>query len=156
MSVDRVKEFFKGTELEGRILEADESSATVELAAHAFHTKPDRIAKSLSFLIDEKPVIVVVSGMARTDNRKYKDQFHKKAKMIPFDEVEKYTGHPAGGVCPFAVKDGVDVYLDVSLRKYGTVFPAAGSLNSAVEVTIPQLERYSGYKEWVDVCKEGM
>ena len=154
MAIDKVKEFFKGTELEGKVIELAESSATVELAAHALHTEPDRIAKSLSFLIGEKPIIVVVSGMARTDNRKYKAQFGKKASMIPFDKVEEYIGHAPGGVCPFAVNEEVEVYLDNSLKKYETVFPAAGSGNSAIEMTIPQLERFTGYKGWVDVCRE--
>ena len=153
MAIDKVREFFAGTELEGKIMEADESSATVELAAHAFHTEPDRIAKSLSFLQDETPVLVIASGLSRVDNRKYKDQFKMKAKMIPFEEVEGYIGHAPGGVCPFAVNEGVKVYLDVSLKKYETVFPAAGNSNSAIEMTIPQMERYTGSLGWIDVCK---
>ena len=154
MSVDRVKEFFAGTELDGKVIELPESSATVELAAHALNTEPDRIAKTLSFLIDGNPILIVVSGLARIDNKKYKEKFRTKAKMIPFDEVNEYTGHPPGGVCPFAYKKGTVVYLDVSLKKYETVYPAAGSENSAVEVTIDQLETYSGYTEWVDVCRQ--
>ena len=153
MAIEKVKEFFKGTELEGKVIELPESSATVELAAHALHTEPDRIAKSLSFLMDEKPVLVIASGLSRVDNRKYKDQFGKKAKMIPFDEVEGYIGHAPGGVCPFAANEGVEVYLDVSLRKYETVFPAAGSGNSAIEMTIAQMEQYTGSRGWIDVCK---
>ena len=153
MAIDKVREFFAGTELEGSIMEAEESSATVELAAHAFHTEPDRIAKSLSFLQDETPVLVIASGLSRVDNRKYKDQFKMKAKMIPFEEVEGYIGHAPGGVCPFAVNEGVTVYLDVSLKKYETVFPAAGSSNSAIEMTIPQMEKYAGSLGWIDVCK---
>lgn len=153
MAIDKVREFFAGTELEGRIMEAPESSATVELAAHAFHTEPDRIAKSLSFLKGDTPVLVIASGLSRVDNRKYKDQFGTKAKMIPFDEVEEYIGHAPGGVCPFAIKEGVQVYLDISLRKYETVFPAAGSSNSAIEMTIPQMEHYTGSLGWIDVCK---
>ncbi len=153
MAIDKVKEFFVGTELEGKVIETPQSSATVELAAQALGTEPDRIAKSLSFLQGEKPVLVLASGMSRIDNRKYKDRFQTKAKMIPFDEVEGYIGHAPGGVCPFAVKDGVEVYLDVSLKKYETVFPAAGSSNSAIEMTIAQLEKYTGSQGWVDVCK---
>ncbi|MCR4588138.1 MAG: YbaK/EbsC family protein [Lachnospiraceae bacterium] len=154
MAVENVKEFFLGTELEGKVIELPESSATVDLAATALHTEPDRIAKSLSYLVDDKAILVIASGMSRVDNKKYKAQFQKKAKMIPFGEVEEYIGHAAGGVCPFAVKEGVEVYLDVSLKKHETVFPAAGSGNSAIEMTIPQLEKYSGFKAWVDVCQE--
>ncbi len=151
MAVERVKEYFTGTELDGKVIELEESSATVELAAHALHTEPDRIAKTLSYLVEDQPILVVVSGMSRVDNKKYKAQFHKKAKMIPFEEVNEYIGHAPGGVCPFAVKQGVKVYLDKSLQKYETVFPAAGSSTSALEISIDQLERYSGYLEWVDV-----
>lgn len=154
MAIGKVKEFFKGTELEGKVIELPQSSATVELAAEALHTEPDRIAKSLSFLQDEHPVLVIASGMSRVDNRKYKAQFQKKAKMIPYDRVEAYIGHAPGGVCPFAVKEEVEVWLDVSLKKHETVFPAAGSGNSAIEMTIPQMERYTGSKGWVDVCRE--
>lgn len=154
MAVETVKEFFKGTELEGKVIELGESSATVELAAHALHIEPDRIAKTLSYLLDDEPILVVASGMSRVDNKKYKAQFGKKAKMIPFEEVEHYIGHPPGGVCPFAIKDGVKVYLDVSLKKYDTVYPAAGSGNSAIEVSPEQLEKYTKYIEWVDVCQD--
>ena len=153
MAIEKVKEFFVGTELEGKVIELPQSSATVELAAQALRTEPDRIAKSLSFLLDDQPVLVIASGMSRVDNRKYKEQFQKKAKMIPFDQVEGYIGHAPGGVCPFAAKEGVDVYLDVSLKKYETVFPAAGSDNSAIEMTIAQMEKYTGSKGWIDVCK---
>ena len=154
MAIEAVKAFFKGTELDGKIIELAESSATVELAAQALHTEPDRIAKTLSYLLEEQPILVVASGMSRVDNHKYKEQFGKKAKMIPFDEVETYIGHAPGGVCPFAVKEGVKVYLDQSLKKYDTVYPAAGSGNSAIEMTMAQLEKYTGYETWVDVCKE--
>ena len=153
MAIEKVKEYFAQFGIQDRIMEFDVSSATVELAAHAFHTEPDRIAKSLSFLQDETPVLVIASGLSRVDNRKYKDQFKMKAKMIPFEEVEGYIGHAPGGVCPFAVNEGVKVYLDVSLKKYETVFPAAGSSNSAIEMTIPQMERYTGSLGWIDVCK---
>ena len=154
MSIAKVEQFLQGTELEGKILVANQSSATVELAAQAFQTEPDRIAKTLSFLLDEEsPIVIVASGLARIDNRKFKDFFQKKAKMIPGELVEGYTGFQPGGVCPFALKDGVRVFLDASLKKYDVVYPAAGSSNSALPVTIAQLERYSGYEAWVDVTK---
>lgn len=153
MSFENVKNALKGTELESQIIELKESSATVELAAKALNTDGDRIAKTLSFLIEDKPVVIVVSGNSKVDNKKYKEFFHIKAKMIPFEEVENYIGHAPGGVCPFAVKDGVEVYLDESLKKYDVVYPAAGSGNTAVKTTIEQLEKYTGFKMWVDVCK---
>lgn len=151
MAVDLVKDFFQDTDVD--VIELPESSATVALAAQALKTEPDQIAKTLSYLVNDQPILIVMAGEARTDNRKYKDTFHKKAKMIPFDQVEDYIGHAPGGVCPFAVKDNVKVYLDQSLKRHETVFPAAGSENSAVKLTIPQLEKYSGYKAWVDVTK---
>ena len=154
MSVELVKKYFENTELEGNVLEFPTSSATVELAAEAVGTEPDRIAKTMAFLLGEEAIVIVVSGLSRIDNKKFKAQFHTKAKMIPFAAVEEYLGHPPGGVCPFALKDGVKVYLDVSLRAHETVFPAAGSENSAIETTIDQLERFTSYKEWVDVCKK--
>ena len=154
MSVELVKKYFENTELEGKVLEFPTSSATVELAANAVGTEPDRIAKTMAFLLGEEAIVIVVSGLSRIDNKKFKAQFHTKAKMIPFAAVEEYLGHPPGGVCPFALKDGVKVYLDVSLRAHETVFPAAGSENSAIETTIDQLERFTSYKEWVDVCKK--
>ena len=151
MAVDLVKDFFQDTDVD--VIELPESSATVALAAQALKTEPDQIAKTLSYLVNDQPILIVMAGEARTDNRKYKDTFHKKAKMIPFDQVEDYIGHAPGGVCPFAVKDNVKVYLDQSLKRHETVFPAAGSENSAVKLTIPQLEKYSGYEAWVDVTK---
>ncbi|MCQ2613468.1 MAG: YbaK/EbsC family protein [Treponemataceae bacterium] len=153
MSFENVEAVFKGTELESQLIVCEESSATVELAAKALQTEADQIAKTLSFLIEDKPILIVVSGCSKIDNRKYRDFFHVKAKMIPFDEVEKYIGHAPGGVCPFAVNAGVDVYLDESLKKYDVVFPAAGSGNTAVRTTIEQLERFSGFCQWVDVVK---
>lgn len=153
MSIENVKKFFIGTEVENEILEFETSSATVELAAQALNCEPDRIAKSLSFLIDDKAIIILVSGLSRIDNQKYKAKFNTKAKMISFDEVEKYTGHAPGGVCPFAVKEDVKIYLDISLKKYDFVYPAAGSSNSAIKLSIPQLEKYSNYVEWIDVSK---
>ena len=154
MSVELVKKYFENTELEGKVLEFPTSSATVELAADAVGTEPDRIAKTMAFLLGNEAIVIVVSGLSRVDNKKFKAQFHTKAKMIPFAAVEEYLGHPPGGVCPFALKEGVKVYLDVSLRVHETVFPAAGSENSAIETTIDQLERFTSYEEWVDVCKK--
>ena len=154
MSFEKVQSAFKDTELESQLIVCSESSATVELAAKALNTDPDKIAKTLSFLIEEKPILIVVSGCSKIDNKKYRDFFHIKAKMIPFEEVEKYIGHAPGGVCPFAVNQGVEVYLDESLKQYETVYPAAGSGNTAVKITIQQLEKFSNYKQWIDVTKK--
>lgn len=154
MSLSSVQEYLKGTELEEKIIVLKESSATVALAAAALHTEEDRIAKTLSFLVGNEPILIVVSGQSKVDNKKFKAKFATKAKMIPFDQVEELVGHAPGGVCPFADKEGVKVYLDESLKKYEIVYPAAGSDNSAVEITIPQLERYTDFVEWVDVCKD--
>ena len=134
-------------------MEFDVSSATVELAAQALSCEPQRIAKTLSFLVDGHAVLIVAAGDARIDNHKYKEQFGKKAKMLSPDEVVELVGHAVGGVCPFAVKEGAEVYLDASLKRFETVFPACGSSNSAIELTIPELEKYSGFLQWVDVCK---
>lgn len=153
MAIEKVKAYFKKYGMEEKIQEFDVSSATVELAAAALGCEPQRIAKTLSFSIDGKAVLIVAAGDAKIDNPKYKAKFGKKAKMLSLDEVEALVGHAVGGVCPFAVKEGVDVYLDVSLKRFETVFPACGSSNSAIELTIAQLEEYSGYVEWVDVCK---
>lgn len=154
MSIERVKAYFDKFEMADRIQEFEVSSATVELAAAALGCEPERIAKTLSFLLDGQAVLIVAAGDARIDNSKYKAKFGKKAKMISFDEVENYIGHAVGGVCPFAVNEGVTVYLDESLKRFETVFPACGSSNSAIELSLPELEKYSGYAEWVDVCKE--
>lgn len=154
MSVDRVKKYFSQYGMESRVLEFDVSSATVELAAAALGCEPGRIAKTLSFLVGDQPILIVSAGDVKIDNSKYKATFGKKAKMLTPDQVIDLIGHAIGGVCPFAVNEGVIIYLDASLRKYQTVFPACGSSNSAIELTIPELEQYSGYKEWVDVCKE--
>ncbi|MCI8648217.1 MAG: YbaK/EbsC family protein [Firmicutes bacterium] len=153
MAIEQVKEYFRKYGMEDRIQEFDVSSATVELAAEALNCKPQRIAKTLSFLADEHPILVVAAGDAKIDNRKYKAQFSAKAKMLSPQDVEQLIGHRVGGVCPFAVKEGVTVYLDVSLKRFETVFPACGSGNSAIELTIPELEEYSGYADWIDVCK---
>lgn len=153
MSVERVKEHFREYGMENRIQEFEVSSATVELAAAALHCEPCRIAKTLSFLIEDKAVLIVAAGDAKIDNPKYKARFHTKAKMISPDKVEEMVGHAVGGVCPFGVKEGVDIYLDESLKRFETVFPACGSSNSAIELTIEELEKYSRSPEWVDVCK---
>lgn len=153
MAIEKVKTYFKQYQMADRIQEFDVSSATVELAAAALHCEPQRIAKTLSFMVDGHAVLVVAAGDAKIDNPKYKAQFGKKAKMLSPEEVETLVGHAVGGVCPFAVNEGVEVYLDVSLKRFETVFPACGSSNSAIELTIPELEEYSGYLKWVDVCK---
>lgn len=156
MSLENVQKELKGTELENQIIICKESSATVELAAKALNTEADQIAKTLSFLIEEKPILIVVSGCSKIDNKKYKEFFKIKAKMIPFEEVEKYIGHAPGGVCPFAINSNVEVYLDESLKQYEIVYPAAGSGNSAVKCTISQLEKYSKCKQWIDVTKKAI
>ena len=148
MAIEKVREYFAGCGMADRILEFDSSSATVELAAQALSCEPRRIAKSLSFMLGEEPILVVTAGDAKVDNAKY------KAKMLTPDEVVQFIGHAIGGVCPFAVNDGVTVYLDKSLKRFSTVFPACGSSNSAIELTIPELEEHSGFTEWVDVCKD--
>ena len=153
MAIKLVKEYFKQYGMEDRILEFEQSSATVELAAQAAGCEPERIAKTLSFWVGEQCVLIVATGDAKVDNGKYKATFGKKAKMLSFDEVEETIGHAVGGVCPFGIKDGVKVYLDVSLKRFETVFPAAGSSNSAIELTIAELEQYSKMEDWVDVCK---
>jgi len=153
MAIEKVKAYFKEHRMEERIQEFDVSSATVELAAIALHCEPQRIAKTLSFMVDGHAVLVVAAGDAKIDNPKYKARFGKKAKMLSPEEAETLVGHAVGGVCPFAVNEGVDVYLDISLKRFETVFPACGSSNSAIELTIPELEEHSGYAEWVDVCK---
>ncbi|MDU4046800.1 MAG: YbaK/EbsC family protein [Peptoniphilus harei] len=153
MSIEKVKNYFKKFGLENRIIEFDTSSATVELAAAALHCQPERIAKSLSFLLKEKAIKIVTAGDVKIDNKKFKEIFETKAKMIEKDRVEELIGHKVGGVCPFAIKDDVDVYLDESLKRFVTVFPACGSSNSAIEMSIEELEKYSNYKAWLDVCK---
>lgn len=153
MSIERVKAYFRKYGIEGRIRELDASSATVELAAAALGCEPERIAKTLSFLVDGHGILVVAAGDAKIDNTKYKAQFGTKAKMLSAEDVEKMVGHAVGGVCPFGVNEGVKVYLDISLKRFETVFPACGSGNSAIELTILELEEYSNYLAWVDVCK---
>lgn len=153
MSIELVRAYFRSYGIENRIQELDHSSATVALAAEALGTEPCRIAKTLSFLVGGSPILIVAAGDARIDNAKYKAFFGAKANMLSPEEAVELVGHAVGGVCPFAVKPGVTVYLDLSLRRFSTVFPACGSANSAIELTIPELEQYSGYKEWLDVCK---
>ena len=154
MSIEKVRAYFKPLGIEGRIREFDVSSATVELAAVAVGVEGAHIAKSLSFKVEDKPIIIVVAGDAKVDNSRYKAQFHTKAKMLTHEEAHEWIGHDVGGVCPFALPEDVKVYLDVSLKRFETVFPAAGSSNSAVEMTCDELERYaSNFVEWVDVCK---
>lgn len=153
MAIERVKEYFRQYQMEERIIELEESSATVELAAQALHCEPARIAKSLSFMVNDAPILVISAGDVKVDNAKYKAFFGTKAKMLTPQEAETLIGHAVGGVCPFGINEGVTVYLDESLKRFTTVFPACGSGNSAIELTIPELEQYSGYKEWVDVCK---
>ena len=153
MAIEKVKEFFSKYDMADRIQEFDVSSATVDLAAAALGCEPERIAKSLSFLVKDEAVLVVTAGDARIDNPKYKAQFGTKAKMLSPEQVETLIGHGIGGVCPFGINPGVKVYLDVSLKRFKTVFPACGSSNSAIELTLDEMEKYSGYLEWIDVCK---
>ncbi len=153
MAIEKVKAYFKQYGMENRIIEMDESSATVELAAQALKCEPQRIAKSLSFNTEGTVLLIVAAGDAKIDNRKYKEEFGTKAKMLGASEVETLIGHAVGGVCPFAVNEGVHVYLDESLKRFVTVFPACGSGNSAIELTIPELEEFSKCLKWVDVCK---
>lgn len=153
MAIERVRAYFKTKGIEDRIQEFETSSATVALAAQALGCEECRIAKTLSFHVDEKVVLVVTAGDAKIDNPKYKAFFGAKAKMLSFDEAEPLIGHAVGGVCPFAVNEGVRVYLDVSLKRFETVFPACGSSNSAIELTMEELELYSGFEAWIDVCK---
>lgn len=152
MSISKVKEYFKKFNIDSRIKEFDVSSATVDLAAKALNTDGCRIAKTMSFMLkNNSTILIVLAGDAKIDNHKFKDYFHEKARMIPFDDVEKYVGHKTGGVCPFEINDNVIVYLDNSLKRFDTVFPACGSPSSAIELSIPELEKYSNYKEWIDV-----
>lgn len=153
MSIEKVRNYFKQFDMQERILEFPVSSATVELAAQALGCEPNRIAKTLSFKVGEECILIVTAGAAKIDNAKYKAQFHTKAKMLTPDEAVELVGHAVGGVCPFAVNEGVATYLDVSLKAYNTVYPACGSSNSAIELNIDELEKYSRCKEWIDVCK---
>ena len=153
MSIEKVRAYFAPLGREGDILEFPVSSATVELAAQAVGVIPARIAKTLSFMVEDHCILIVAAGDARIDNSKFKKLFHSKAKMPTQEQVSALTGHAVGGVCPFANPDGVDTYLDISMKRFDTVFPAAGSSNSAIELTCDELERYSNCKAWIDVCK---
>lgn len=153
MSIDRVKAYFREFDMEDRILEFPVSSATVELAAKALNCEPCRIAKTLSFVYGENAVLIVAAGDAKVDNAKFKALFGVKAKMLARESAESVIGHGVGGVCPFAVNSGIRVYLDESLRRFETVFPACGSSNSAIELTIAELEQFADSVGWVDVCK---
>ena len=153
MAIDKVRNYFHQLGIEDRIQEFEVSSATVALAAQALNCEECRIAKTLSFHVNDRIVLIVAAGDAKIDNPKYKAQFQCKAKMLSFDEAEALIGHAVGGVCPFAVKEGVEIYLDTSLKRFETVFPACGSSNSAIELTLEELEKYSHCLAWIDVCK---
>lgn len=153
MSIERAREYLKQFGVEDRMQELPVSSATVALAAEALGCAPQRIAKTLSFMVEDAAILIVAAGDVKIDNSKYKKRFGAKAKMLSPEQVTELIGHAIGGVCPFGVKDGVKVYLDESLKRFETVFPACGSGNSAIEMTIPELEKYSGCECWVDVCK---
>ena len=154
MAIERAREYLKQFDMDGKMLEFETSSATVELAAQAAGVIPARIAKTLSFMTPEGPILVVTAGDMKIDNPKFKAQFHAKAKMLGHDEVEALVGHGVGGVCPFGVNPGVRTWLDVSMRRFDTVFPACGSANSAIELTCEQLETLAEHMQgWVDVCK---
>ncbi len=153
MAIEKVREYLSKYGAADRIREFEVSSATVDLAAKALGCEPCRIAKTLSFLVNGAPVLIVTAGDAKIDNPRYKAQFGTKAKMLSPQEAESLVGHAVGGVCPFGVNEGVTIYLDESLKRFSTVFPACGSSNSAIELTIDELEKYSGYTAWIDVCK---
>ncbi len=153
MSIEKGRAYFRQFGMEDRVLEFDVSSATVELAAQALGVDGARIAKTLSFKNGDGCMLILAAGDARIDNKKFKEKFHFKAKMLTSDEVLEMVGHPVGGVCPFGINDGIDVYLDVSLKRFETVFPAVGSGSSAIELDLDELYKYSNAKEWIDVCK---
>ncbi len=153
MSLESVRNYFKKWKMEDRILELPISSATVEEAATAINCEEKEIAKTMSFKINDKAILIMMAGDAKIDNSKYKAQYHTKAVMLKGDEVEQITGHPVGGVCPFGIRSDIEVYLDESLKRFVKVYPACGSRNSAIELSLEELEKYSNYKEWIDVCK---
>lgn len=153
MSVDKVRSFFQKYGLDKRIMEFDVSSATVEQAAQALSCRPERIAKTLSFNVNGRTILIVTAGDRKIDNAKYKTKFGTKARMLTADEAEETIGHAVGGICPFGINPDIDVYLDISLKRFDTVFPACGSSNSAIELSIGELEKYSSFSAWVDVCK---
>ena len=153
MSLEKAKKYLEEKGYADHVIELEESSATVQLAAEALGVEQGMIAKTMSFLVDGEPILILTEGTAKVDNRKYKDQFHVKAKMIPSDQVEALTGHAPGGVTPFGAKPGVEIWLDESLRRFETIYPACGSGNTAVRLSIPELELASNASGWVDVCK---
>ena len=153
MSIERGRAYFRSLGMEDRVMEFEVSSATVDLAAQALGVEGARIAKTLSFKNGEGCMLILAAGDARIDNKKFKEKFHFKAKMLTADEVLEMVGHPVGGVCPFGINDGIDVYLDVSLQRFETVFPAVGSGSSAIELNLEELFKYSNAIEWIDVCK---
>ncbi len=153
MSLEAVKEYFSNYKMDHRIIVLDTSTATVDEAANAHGVDPDQIGKTLSFKIENNPILIVVAGKAKIDNKKYKSNFSKKAKMLNQQEALDHTGHAIGGICPFGLKKPIDVYLDISLKKHLDVIPAAGDQNSSIRLTIAELEKYSNYKDWIDVCK---
>lgn len=153
MSIEKGRAYFRQFGMEDRVREFDVSSATVELAALALGVEGARIAKTLSFKKDDSCILILAAGDARIDNHKFKDKFHMKAKMLAPEEVLSIVGHPVGGVCPFGINDGIDIYLDESLKRFETVFPAVGSANSAIELDLDELYKYSNAIEWIDVCK---
>ena len=153
MSIEKGRAYFRQFGMEDRVREFDVSSATVELAALALGVEGARIAKTLSFKKDDSCILILAAGDARIDNHKFKDKFHMKAKLLAPEEVLSIVGHPVGGVCPFGINDGIDVYLDESLKRFETVFPAVGSANSAIELDLDELYKYSNAIEWIDVCK---
>lgn len=154
MSIERVREYFRTYGMEDRIQELEHPSATVELAAEALGCAPERIAKTLSFMVDGSPILIVAAGDARISNPKFRETFHEKARMLKADQAEELIGHAVGGICPFGIQDGVKVYLDESLRRFDTVYPACGSSNSAIKLNMEELEKYSSSQAWVDVCKD--
>lgn len=154
MSFVKAKKYLQQYGLEDRIMEFDASSATVEEAANAINCKKEEIVKTLSFIVGDKPILIAAAGDSKIDNRKFKEEFHTKAKMIPFENVEELTGHAVGGVCPFGINENVDVYLDNSLKRFKIIYPACGNSNSAVKLTLDELEKTSNYTKWIDVCKE--
>ncbi|MBR1859960.1 MAG: YbaK/EbsC family protein [Selenomonadaceae bacterium] len=153
MAIEKVKQYFKSIGELDRLMEFEESTATVELAAKAVGCEPGNIAKTISLFVEDKPILILLAGDVKIDNHKFKDTFHTKTKMIPIDEVEKYIGHAVGGVCPFAVNEGVPIYLDESLKRFKTIYPAAGNERSCIKLNIDELDKFIKYKDWVDVSK---
>lgn len=153
MAIEKVKAYFKAHHMDEHVIEFEQSSATVELAALALGCAPERIAKTLSFFVSDKAILIVAAGDAKIDNQKYKERFNEKAKMLKYEEVEAHIGHGVGGVCPFGVNEGIAIYLDISLKRFDIVYPAAGSANSAIALDLKALEFHSNAVGWVDVCK---